>query len=71
MDPSPVHSSTIWVSKESIRRKYEDIKVTSVPVAWGKIPSKEAIKILTHHSKLVMVGFDVLQVPRHKIIFVK
>jgi hypothetical protein len=58
-----------WVTKEDIL--YNDlakIKIQSVPVI-KEIPVKYANMILHRNSQIVMVGFDLLQVPRCKIVY--
>lgn len=58
-----------WVTKEDLL--YNDlanIKIKSVPVM-NDLPLKYANEILLNSSKLVMIGFDMLQVPRYKIVF--
>jgi hypothetical protein len=57
-----------WVTKESLLNNLAKIKIKSVPVM-KDIPLKYANEILFNSSKLVMIGFDMLQVPRYKIVF--
>jgi hypothetical protein len=61
-----------WVTKESILDNLANanIEIKSVPVI-RELPLKYANEILQNNSKLVMVGFDILQVPRYKILFHK
>lgn len=58
-----------WVSKEEIIRELEAIKVEEVPVYVSDIPKESIRKILENNKKLVVIGFDVLQVPRYKIVY--
>jgi len=57
-----------WVSKESILKDVADSKVRPVPISM-KIPIELANEILHKKSKLVVIGFNVLQAPRYKIVF--
>lgn len=57
-----------WVTNESILNNLANIKFKSVPII-KELPLKYANEILLNNSKLVMVGFDILQVPRYKIVF--
>ena len=61
-----------WVTRESILDNLTsaNIEIRSVPVM-RELPLKYANEILQNNSKLVMVGFDILQVPRYKILFHK
>lgn len=58
-----------WVSKEEIIRELESIKLEEVPVYVNDIPIESTRKILENNKKLVVIGFDVLQVPRYKIVY--
>jgi hypothetical protein len=58
-----------WISKETIRQKYHDVNIRIVPITKGEIPIQDTNSMLQKHSMLVMVGFDVLQVPRYKIVY--
>jgi len=59
-----------WVTKESIldNLAYVNIKIKSMPVI-KELPLKYANEMLQNNSKLFLVGFDFLQVPRCKILF--
>ena len=58
-----------WSSKENIIRELEDIETENVPVYENDIPIARATEILQKNGKLVVIGFDILQVPRYEIIF--
>lgn len=58
-----------WVSKESVRQKLETVNITPVPVVTGDIPLDFVNKILQEKSELIAIGFDVLQIPRYKIVY--
>ena len=57
-----------WVTKENLLNNLADIEIKSIPVM-KELPLKYANEILQNNSALVMVGFDLLQVPRCKIVF--
>ncbi len=56
------------VTKENILNNLADIEIKSVPVM-KELPLRYVNEILQNNSALVMVGFDLLQVPRCKIVF--
>jgi len=59
-----------WVTKESILHEdLLDIKIQSVPVSKGDIPLELVNKLLKKNRELIIIGFDLLQVPRYKMIF--
>jgi hypothetical protein len=57
-----------WVTKENILGTLSDLPFESVPIS-NKIPLEKANEILQNHGELVIIGFDVLQLPRYKIVF--
>lgn len=58
-----------WASKEQIMQGMDISDAQPVPVSKGDIPFELANKVLKSEGELVIVGLDVLQVPRYKIIF--
>lgn len=59
-----------WVTKENLFNTLASVKFKTVPVI-NEVPRKEANEILENNSELILVGFDLLQVPRYKIHFRK
>ena len=57
-----------WVSKEEIDKQLKAININQVPVYKG-IPFEILNQKLQEDGKLIMIGFDILQVPRNKITF--
>lgn len=58
-----------WSSKENIIRELEDIKSENVPVYEKDLPISSAAEILQNNGKLVVIGFDILQIPRYQIVY--
>jgi hypothetical protein len=58
-----------WSSKENIIRELENIKIEEVPAYENDIPIESAQEILQNNGKLVVIGFDILQVPRYEIVY--
>ncbi|WP_371363731.1 hypothetical protein SRRS_46150 [Sporomusa rhizae] len=58
-----------WVSKESVIQDLSAFKIEAVPVAQGNIPLKLANEVLQTNRELIVIGFDIMQVPRVKIIY--
>lgn len=56
-----------WVSKEAIVQKLEAVPIESVPVFEGELPLKLLNEVLKNKRELIVVGFDVLQIPRYKM----
>ena len=48
----------------------ETIKADNLNQLKGAIPLQEVNRILKQHAMLVAIGFDVLQVPRFKIVYI-
>lgn len=55
-----------WVSKESVRKRLEEIRIGEAPV-YEDIPLEYSNKILHKNRELIVIGFDVLQIPRYKM----
>jgi len=58
-----------WVSREQILSRLADVRTEPVPVSRGEIPLKQMTDLLQEHGTLTVIGYDVLQVPRHRITF--
>jgi hypothetical protein len=58
-----------WVTKESILQNLLAVRhIKAVPVSYD-MPLELANAMLHRHSLLVVIGFDMLQVPRYKIVY--
>ncbi len=55
-----------WVSKESIIQQLADLKIPTVSVSEGD-DLKLANEVLESNHELVVIGFDVLQVPQYQM----
>ena len=58
-----------WTSKESIIQDMELLKTDEVPVYENSFPVESISQILKKNGKLVIIGFDILQVPKYKIVY--
>lgn len=58
-----------WVSRETIMQELAKIKIELAPVYEGKIPLALANEVLQNNRELVIIGFDVLQIPRYRIAY--
>jgi len=58
-----------WVSREAVIQKLEALQIVSVPVSRGELPIELLNDLLNDNRELVVVGFDMLQVPKCKIQF--
>lgn len=58
-----------WASKEQITKGINVIDAQPVPVSKGDTPLELANEVLRNEGELIVVGLDVLQVPRYKIVF--
>lgn len=56
-----------WVSKEGLIKQLEDFQTEKVPVYNG-IPLDISNKNLNENKRITLIGFDILQIPRFKII---
>ncbi len=59
----------IWVSKADVREELADIQFDKVATYEKTIPLESANEVLRKNNKLVVIGFDILQVPRYKVVF--
>ena len=58
-----------WTSKEEIRQELEAFKFTEAPVYEKGIAIENMNSILQKNGKVVVIGFDLLQIPRYKITY--
>ena len=58
-----------WISKEQIRQELESLEIEKVPVYEEDFPLENANEVLQRNNELVVIGFDVLQIPRYKIVY--
>jgi hypothetical protein len=59
-----------WTSKEAVIQELEVVPFEPVPVSKGELPLKLANEELQQNRGLIVIGFNVLQVPRCKLSFV-
>jgi hypothetical protein len=59
-----------WTSREDIRQSLSEIKIKPVPVLEEELPLRELNKALKKHGKLIIIGYDILQIPRDKITYI-
>jgi hypothetical protein len=60
-----------WTSKEEVKQELEAIQFEEAPVYEKEAAINNIDSILQKNGKVVIVGFDALQIPRYKIIFEK
>jgi len=58
-----------WVSKEEIVRELDAIEIEEVPVYENDVPIESFNEAMKDNGKLVVIGFDILQVPRYKVVY--
>lgn len=58
-----------WKSKAEVRESLASIEMESAPVYKEVIPVEGANRILRAEDRLVVIGFDTLQVPRVQMVF--
>ena len=58
-----------WSSKEAIRNKYASYKIKEQLVFKEILPIDSINKILLKNHELHIIGFDILQIPRYKIVY--
>ncbi|MDF2524670.1 MAG: hypothetical protein K0R31_2311 [Clostridiales bacterium] len=56
-----------WISKEWLIQELAAIQNQPVPVSKGGIPLEVANTVLQNNRELIVVGFDILQVPKYKM----
>lgn len=57
-----------WVSIEEVKKDLDEMRIEEVPV-YKNIPFDALNKNLKENKQIVIIGFDVLQIPRYKITF--
>ncbi len=68
LNTTPQHMGN-WVSKEHIIQQLADKNIQPVSVSKTDIPINMVNEILQKNGELIVIGFDVLQIPRCKITF--
>jgi hypothetical protein len=58
-----------WVSKEDVIRELNSIVIDEVPIYKNDIPMEDINNLLMSNGKITVLGFDILQVPRYKIVY--
>lgn len=58
-----------WVSKEDVIRELNSINIDEVPIYNNDIPMEDVNNTLMSNGKITVIGFDILQVPRYKIVY--
>jgi hypothetical protein len=58
-----------WVSKETALQSVNALKIEEVPVYEDGISLETANEFLQKNHRFVVLGFDVLQIPRYKIMY--
>jgi hypothetical protein len=58
-----------WTSKEEVRKELDDIRFEEVPVYEKEAVIENMNSILQKNGKVVVIGFDTLQIPRYKITY--
>jgi hypothetical protein len=58
-----------WVSKADIYNQLKNVQIEEVPIYEEGIPFDHAHEIMQKNNELVVLGFDVMQIPRSKIIY--
>jgi len=58
-----------WVSKEDILHDLDTINIAQVPVYQNGIPIEELNKTLRINGRITVIGFDILQVPRYRLVY--
>lgn len=59
----------MWTPKESIEQELSALHIKPVQVHRKDFPLKLLNDILHSNQELVVIGFDILQVPRYKMIY--
>ncbi|MCW8965360.1 MAG: hypothetical protein OQK82_01535 [Candidatus Pacearchaeota archaeon] len=57
-----------WVSKEEIREELYQLQIKEVSI-YQSIPLDILNKNLNENKQIIIIGFDILQIPRYKITF--
>ncbi|MFA5986521.1 MAG: hypothetical protein WC819_04225 [Parcubacteria group bacterium] len=60
-----------WTSKEEMKQELEAVQFEEAPVYEKETAIENMNSILQANGKVVVIGFDTLQIPRYKIVFEK
>jgi hypothetical protein len=63
------HSMGNWSSKEEISEKYASLNIKEPLVFKETFPTDSINKILSENHEIHIIGFDILQIPRCKIVY--
>lgn len=55
-----------WVSKEQLKKQLKQIEIEDIPIH-NNIPFNYLNQDFKEHRKLIIIGFDILQIPRFQI----
>ena len=55
-----------WVSKEQLKKQLKQIEIEEIPIH-NNIPFNYLNQDFKEHRKLIIIGFDILQIPRFQI----
>ena len=58
-----------WVSKATLRQRLRSIYIQEAPVYIGTFPLEGANAVLARQGELHVIGFDILQIPRYRIVY--
>ncbi|MGD9152736.1 MAG: hypothetical protein PVG30_03645 [Gammaproteobacteria bacterium] len=58
-----------WTSKAEIQRMVKATGIKSTPVLKQNLPVEELNDVLQKNNKLILVGFDILQIPRVEAVY--
>jgi len=58
-----------WTSREETEADLADVKIEPVSVSKGDVPLEKLAELLRVHKTVTVIGFDVLQIPRCKMVF--
>ncbi|HBV86144.1 MAG TPA: hypothetical protein DEF42_05715 [Desulfosporosinus sp.] len=59
-----------WVSKQAIIQSMNALEIEEVLIYEDGIPLEALNDLLQENNKLVVLGFDVMQIPRYKIVYI-
>jgi len=57
-----------WTSKEEVKQ-LANAKIQPAAVSTGDVPLKTANEVLQNNRELTVIGYDILQTPRFKIVY--
>ena len=58
-----------WSSNEEIKKEYESFKIAEPLIFKDTFLIDSANNILSENHKLYIIGFDILQIPRYKVVY--